>query len=136
MSEHRNSTYQIRLPVVLCIGLAVGVLIGRNLGNSGTSGNVGDDLQKFREVLTQIDDEYVDEVNTSDLVEGSIQNMLTRLDPHSTYIPAKDKIEANEDLQGNFDGIGVEFNIFQDTIVVVTPLSGGPSEAVGIISGD
>jgi carboxyl-terminal processing protease len=62
--------------------------------------------------------------------------MLNKLDPHSAYIPAADRIAANEDLRGNFDGIGVEFNIFRDTIVVVSALSGGPSEALGIQSGD
>ena len=61
---------------------------------------------------------------------------MNKLDPHSAYIPATDRIAANEDLRGNFDGIGVEFNIFHDTIVVVSALSGGPSEALGIQSGD
>ncbi|HYG20263.1 MAG TPA: S41 family peptidase, partial [Ohtaekwangia sp.] len=63
-------------------------------------------------------------------------HMLNKLDPHSSYIPASDRQAANEDLRGNFDGIGVEFNIFNDTIVVVSALSGGPSEALGIQSGD
>src|SRR5687768_3531190 len=62
--------------------------------------------------------------------------MLNKLDPHSSYIPASERAAANEDLRGNFDGIGVEFNIFHDTIVVVSALSGGPSEALGIQSGD
>jgi carboxyl-terminal processing protease len=81
-------------------------------------------------------DKYVDKVKTDKLVDDAIQHLLTKLDPHSSYIPASDRIQANEDLQGNFDGIGIEFNIFQDTIVVVAPLSGGPSEALGIQSGD
>lgn len=94
------------------------------------------DVQKLREVLTQIDEEYVDTVNTSVLVDDAIRQMLLKLDPHSAYIPASERIEANQDLRGNFDGIGVEFNIFDDTIVVLTPLSGGPSEALGVQSGD
>ncbi len=93
-------------------------------------------MQRFRDVLTQIQNEYVDTVNTGALVDDAIQHMLNKLDPHSAYIPAADRIAANEDLRGNFDGIGVEFNIFQDTIVVVSALSGGPSEALGIQSGD
>lgn len=101
-----------------------------------TSSDVGQDIQKFREVLTQIKDEYVDTVNTSALVDDAIQVMLNKLDPHSSYINAADRVAANEDLRGNFDGIGVEFNIFNDTVVVVSPLSGGPSEALGIQSGD
>jgi carboxyl-terminal processing protease len=136
MSEPRNSRYQISLPLILCIGLAAGVFIGYSLNSNKASGEVGQDVQRFREVLTQIKDEYVDTVNTSMLVDDAIQHMLNKLDPHSSYITAKDKVAANEDLRGNFDGIGIEFNIFHDTIIVVSPLSGGPSEAVGVQSGD
>jgi len=136
MSENQNSKYQIRLPLVLCLGLAAGVFVGASLSNKKGSGDVGKDIQKFRDVLTQIQTDYVDTVNTSALVDDAIQHMLNKLDPHSAYIPATDRIAANEDLRGNFDGIGVEFNIFNDTIVVVSALSGGPSEALGIQSGD
>ena len=136
MSEPNNSKYQIRLPLVLCLGLAAGVFVGASLNVRKGTSDVNRDVQKFREVLTQIQDEYVDTVNTSALVDDAIQHMLNKLDPHSAYIPAADRIAANEDLRGNFDGIGVEFNIFQDTVVVVSALSGGPSEALGIQSGD
>jgi carboxyl-terminal processing protease len=136
MSEYQNSKYQIKLPLVLCLGLAAGVFVGASLNNKKSSGDVGKDVQKFRDVLTQIQTEYVDTVNTSELVDDAIHHMLNKLDPHSAYIPAADRVAANEDLRGNFDGIGVEFNIFNDTIVVVTALSGGPSEALGIQSGD
>src|SRR5262245_32874058 len=106
-----NSKYQIRLPIVLCLGLAAGVLIGASLGtNKGGAADVGRDVQRFRDVLTQIQNEYVDTVNTTALVDDAIQHMLNKLDPHSAYIPASDRIAANEDLRGNFDGIGVEFN--------------------------
>jgi carboxyl-terminal processing protease len=136
MSEQQNSTFQIRLPLVLCLGLAVGVFVGSGFNNRKSGGDVGKDVQKFRDVLTQIQTEYVDTVNTNSLVDDAIQHMLNKLDPHSAYIPASDRAAANEDLRGNFDGIGVEFNIFHDTIVVVSALSGGPSEALGIQSGD
>jgi carboxyl-terminal processing protease len=136
MSENNNSKYQIRLPIVLCLGLAAGVFVGASLSNKKGSGDVGKDVQKFRDVLTQIQNEYVDTVTTGSLVDDAIQHMLNKLDPHSAYIPAADRIAANEDLRGNFDGIGVEFNIFHDTIVIVSALSGGPSEALGIQSGD
>jgi len=136
MRENQNSKYQIRLPLVLCIGLATGFFIGTSIGTRKNAGEVGQDVQKFREVLTEIQDDYVDTVNTDNLVDDAIQHMLNKLDPHSAYIPAKDRIAANEDLRGNFDGIGIEFNIFHDTIVVISPLSGGPSEAVGVQSGD
>jgi carboxyl-terminal processing protease len=132
----QNSRQQISLPLVLCIGLAAGIFIGVSLNGARPSGEVGEDVQKLREVLTFIDDKYVDQVPTDKLVDDAIQHLLTKLDPHSSFIPASDRQIANEDLRGNFDGIGVEFNIFQDTIVVVAPLSGGPSEALGIQSGD
>ncbi|CAN5563855.1 S41 family peptidase [soil metagenome] len=139
MSEINNSPRQIGLPIVLCIGLAAGVLIGTSLNSTsiptpGKSAN--EDIQKLREVLSLIKNEYVDTTQTDELVDDAIQHMLDKLDPHSSYIPISQRIEANEDLQGNFEGIGIEFNIFHDTLVVVTALSGGPSEAVGLRPGD
>lgn len=136
MSDQQNSKYQIRLPFVLFLGLAAGIFIGGSLNTKKTSGEVGNDVQKLREVLTYIEKKYVDTVTTDKLVDESIQHLLSKLDPHSIYIPVSDRVQANEELRGNFDGIGVEFNIFQDTIVVISPLSGGPSEALGIQSGD
>lgn len=132
----QNSKYQVRLPIVLCLGLAAGVFVGATLNTGKSSSDVNKDVQKIREILTQIKEEYVDTVNTSELVDDAIQEILHKLDPHSSYIPVSERVAANEDLRGNFDGIGVEFNIFDDTIVVLTPLSGGPSEALGIQSGD
>lgn len=137
MSEQRNTKYQIRLPIILTIGIAAGILIGATFTDSPKVQNdLNQNIQKFKEVLTMIDRNYVDQVDTEELVEGAIGHMLSKLDPHSSYISAKDRVRANEDLQGNFEGIGIEFNIFKDTIVVVSPLSGGPSEAVGVQSGD
>lgn len=136
MNEQKNTKYQVRLPIILCLGLAGGVFIGANLSTRKTSDDVGKDVQKLREVLTYIEGKYVDSIKTDKLVDESIQHLLGKLDPHSVYIPASDRKMADEELQGNFDGIGVEFNIFQDTIVVISPLSGGPSEALGILSGD
>lgn len=135
--ENQNSKHQISLPLVLCVGLAFGVLIGAGLSNkSSGSGEVNQDLQKLREVLTLVKKEYVDETKTDALVEDAIAHLLSKLDPHSAYISARDRIAANEDLKGNFEGIGIEFNIFHDTLFVVAALSGGPSEAVGLRSGD
>lgn len=136
MSETKNTRQQIIIPFVLCLGLAGGFYIGTSLNTKKASSEVAKDVQKLRDVLTLIDKEYVDEVKTDKLVDESIQHLLAKLDPHSVYIPASDRIQANEDLRGNFDGIGVEFNIFQDTIVIISPLPGGPSEALGILSGD
>lgn len=137
MNETQNSPKTIALPLVLCLGLAGGILIGMNLKGGGVSmGQAGGDYQKLREVFDLIDTEYVDADKSKELIDETIEHMLARLDPHSAYIPVSDRIEANEDLQGNYEGIGIEFNIFHDTLVVVSPLSGGPSEAVGLQSGD
>ena len=137
MSEYKNTMQQIKLPLLISLGIVSGILIGFTFSGSRPSEKgLSSSLQKFREVLTNIDRNYVDEVDTDELVEGAIINMLEKLDPHSAYIPAEQKALANEDLQGNFEGIGIEFNIFKDTIMVVSPLGGGPSEAAGIQSGD
>jgi carboxyl-terminal processing protease len=136
MSENKNSNYQISLPLILCIGLAAGVLIGAGLTNKSGGSEVNQDVQKLREVLTLVKKEYVDDTKTDGLVEDAIAHLLSKLDPHSAYISSKDRISANEDLKGNFEGIGIEFNIFHDTLTVITTLSGGPSEAVGLRSGD
>lgn len=134
--ENKNSKSQIRLPLVLCLGLAGGVILGSSLNSKTGSNEIGDEVQKFREVLSLVQNEYVDDAKTDQLVEEAIEHLLTKLDPHSSYIPATDREAASEDLRGNFEGIGIEFNIFQDTLVVVSPLSGGPSESVGLRSGD
>jgi carboxyl-terminal processing protease len=134
--NNKNTKNQIRLPLILCLGLAAGMLIGSNLTPKSGSKEIGDEVQKFREVLSLVQNEYVDDAKTDKLVEEAIEHLLTKLDPHSSYIPASDREAASEDLRGNFEGIGIEFNIFQDTLVVVSPLSGGPSEEAGLRSGD
>lgn len=99
-------------------------------------GDVVKSSSKFKEILTYIDRNYVDPVDVDSLTEYGISQMLEKLDPHTAYLPAKEAELAMSELQNGFDGIGVEFNIFNDTVYVVTPLSGGPSEEVGILSGD
>lgn len=134
--ENQNSPRQIALPLVLAIGLAAGVLIGASLNTKPVVGESGEEVRKLREVLGLIRQEYVDTAKTEQLVDEAIEHMLEKLDPHSAYIPISERVEANEALQGGFEGIGIEFNIFHDTLVVVTALSGGPSEAVGLRPGD
>lgn len=91
---------------------------------------------KLGKVIEYIDKYYVDSVDNADLVEDAIRDMLNNLDPHSSYISSKEVKDMNEPLQGNFEGIGISFNILNDTILVVSPISGGPSEKVGIQAGD
>ncbi len=134
---YKNTRYQVGLPVFLVVGIAAGMLIGATFTESTPVNNeLNRSVQKFREVLTLIDQNYVEEIQPEKLTEQAITHILRELDPHSSYITAADRREANEDLQGNFEGIGIEFNIFKDTIVVVTPLPGGPSEEAGIQAGD
>lgn len=92
--------------------------------------------QKFASALQIIDFAYVDSVNEADLVEKAIIASLKELDPHSQYISKKDLQRANEPLEGNFDGIGISFQIHKDTILVISPVPGGPSEKLGIMAGD
>jgi len=91
---------------------------------------------KFGRTLSLIDAFYVDSANTDMLTEKAIVEVLKNLDPHSTYISAKDVKEMNEPLDGNFEGIGVQFNLLRDSIIIIEPISGGPSEKVGIRAGD
>src|SRR5690606_15429481 len=92
--------------------------------------------EKLTALLYHIEKSYVDSVSTNKLVDDAIRKMLEDLDPHSVYIPAEDVAKANESLEGNFEGIGVQFNIVKDTIIVVSPIAGGPSETLGIMAGD
>lgn len=138
MSTHKNSNRAVRLPLYIAITLCVGVFIGANMAGSTSAptSNFMKGLNKFRQVLTHIENDYVDEVDSDELVESAITQMLEELDPHTSYIPAKDLQLIQSRLEGNYEGIGVEFNIFKDTIHVVSPLSGGPSEKLGIKAGD
>jgi len=100
------------------------------------SQNLTEDIFKYSRALSYISSYYVDSVDASQLVEDAIVNMLKELDPHSTYIPADKVKEMNQPLEGNFEGIGIQFNVLKDTIYVISPISGGPSEKVGIRAGD
>lgn len=104
--------------------------------NSPSKQGLVNSVDKFREIMNYVERNYVDDVDSEELVETAITNMLKKLDPHTVYIPSKDLDISKSQLEGKFDGIGIEFNIFKDTIYVVAPLSGGPSEKVGLMSGD
>lgn len=132
-----NNRTIVRLPMLLGLTLAGGMLIGASFFG-GTKGlnSIGRGYTKYKEILQLIENNYVDSVNTDDLVDYSITKMLEKLDPHTAYLNPTDAVAARSQLEGGFDGIGVEFNIFADTVYVVTPLAGGPSEAAGIRSGD
>ncbi|GGN14473.1 peptidase S41 [Dyadobacter beijingensis] len=125
------------MPIIIAITLAAGVLLGSTFFSGGKKlSDVAKGYGKFREVLMLVENNYVDSVNTDELVDFSISKMLEKLDPHTAYFNAEEATAARSQLESGFDGIGVEFNIYNDTVYVVTPLSGGPSEAAGIQSGD
>ncbi len=130
---------QIGLPILFAVVMILGMSIGYRL-RENIPGNKGlferNKRSSIQEVIDLIRSNYVDPVNTDTLVEDAIDAMLTDLDPHSVFIPAVDLQDINEDLQGNFQGIGVEFQIIHDTVHVVSVLPGGPSEKAGLKVGD
>lgn len=143
MSKNKTFLY-IFLPLIIASCTVLGVFLGAFL----TPSNVNDKTiifpnnqrfntaTKLNEILNFIEDTYVDSVDKNGLTESSISAMLTTLDPHSSYIPAKDFDGMNEPLEGNFDGIGVEFRIKDDTVLIISPIANGPSEKLGIQAGD
>jgi carboxyl-terminal processing protease len=120
-------------PIWFALILVAGIWIGGLLNRSSESGS---SINKFNIILQQLERIYVDSVETDNLIEKAVETLLQELDPHSSYIPSKDLNSINESMEGSFDGIGVEFNLLKDTILVVAPISGGPSQRVGILSGD
>jgi len=140
MSNGQPSRRIIYLPILLAVIFSLGILLGERL-NFYDRSNILLPLKvnrssKIDEVINYIEQQYVDTVNRKKLTEKSIDALLQNLDPHSAYISAEDLKSANEPLQGSFDGIGIEFSIIKDTIRVITAISGGPSEALGIQAGD
>jgi carboxyl-terminal processing protease len=132
MANNHNKWQPFIYSLVLVIGLLIGIL----LKPSGKISNIIGGNNKFSELLSIINQSYVDTVNMADIENRAINDLLHELDPHSVYIPASDLKQANEQLEGNFEGIGIEFNIVSDTIMVVTALNGGPSQELGILPGD
>lgn len=134
--------HNVYFPIILSFVLVLGIWVGNFLSNRisrGSSINQNYNTStndKINSLLNYIEYQYVDTINKKDLVEKTVTSMLQSLDPHSSYIPASEFETVNEPLEGNFDGIGVEFNIIKDTIRVVTPIEGGPSEKIGIRAGD
>jgi carboxyl-terminal processing protease len=135
MKMNYNRAY---LPLIIAAAVAVGLLIGFYMPHpqTGLYTNFPPSNDKLSRVLDIIESDYVDTINRNTLIEEAIPVMLRKLDPHSVYIPATDLARANEPLQGNFDGIGVSFNMLTDTVLIISTISGGPSEKAGILAGD
>ena len=121
------------LPLAISISVVAGMLMGNQFSNQKF---ISDNDRKLNTILNLIGEEYVDTVNIGELVEQSIPQILANLDPHTTYIPAKDLQDVNNELEGSFGGIGISFMVLNDTTTVVEVIAGGPSEKVGIMAGD
>lgn len=127
------------IPFLLAICLIAGIAIGTFYANhfSGNKlGIINTSSNKLNALLRIINDQYVDTVNMGELVEEAMPQILSELDPHSSYIPAKDLEAVNADLKGSFSGIGIQFTIQNDTIHVNSVIQGGPLEKVGLMAGD
>lgn len=144
---NENKGYQIWLPILFSLFTVAGMLIGYNLqapptvvrvesGEEATSNTGIMGAGRVEEVLRYVESRYVDEVDREELIEKAIDKFLDELDPHSNYITAKELESVNESLEGNFVGIGVQFDIVKDTILVLSTIAGGPSEELGIMAGD
>ena len=135
---NKRKTYRF-MPLWLALSVVLGIFIGTFFANR-FGGNrlsiINSGSNKLNDLLHIIDDQYVDTVNMSDLVETAMPQILSELDPHSVYISAKDVQTANDDLKGSFFGIGIEFTIRQDTIHVQNVIANGPAERAGLLAGD
>jgi len=141
--KNNNNQFTVWIPLMMAFMLAIGLLVGLMLGKSGRSiirmtdanGNLVE-LTRVEEVLQYIDAKYLEGINPLTLEDAAIQGMLKKLDPHSSFIPREKIRGVKESLQGNFDGIGVEFYMLDDTILVVGVIPDGPSAQAGVKLGD
>lgn len=137
--KYNNSLRSIYIPLIVAVSLSAGILAGFFLpGRNGDISPAGIRTKpdKITMMLNIIRSNYVDTVDLNTLEESAISAVLKKLDPHSVYIRAKDLKRANEPLQGNFDGIGITFNLLTDTILVISTIPNGPSEKAGLLAGD
>jgi len=128
----QNNKFSIYLPFLFALVLITGIFLGVRLRSS----SIRTDDNKVNDIIRLVKDNYVDTVSSEALIGDAVNGMLQALDPHSVYLPASEFKEANESLEGNFEGIGVQFRIENDTIIVVNTVPKGPSEKTGISAGD
>ena len=140
---YRNTKRTVLFPLLLAAGVAAGLLLGNWLGRHNTTTQLRGLLQqmnmpsnKLTQTLSLIETQYVDPVSMDSLAEHVIPRLVEELDPHSVYIPASEMAELNEPLEGEFDGIGVVFNMATDTVIVLNVIPKGPSDKAGIKAGD
>ena len=129
----QNRPAVIYFPIILAIFFVAGIFVGKTLKHDEIIQQQKDKLSDVFELITE---KYVDSVSYEELIDRTIPKILETLDPHTIYIPAEELAEINESLEGNFDGIGIQFNIQNDTVVVVNTIPGGPSADKGVMAGD
>lgn len=130
---------QIYLPTLLALAIVLGMFVGSRYDYPARPTRMiaeEQKEQKIRQIIDYIDYEYVDDVNTDSLLDLTIKDMLHQLDPHSTYIAQQDVQASEESIQGHFDGIGVEFQVKRDSLVVIRVVEDGPAENAGLQDGD
>jgi len=131
----KSIKYSILALVLVTAGMISGYKLKQSLPDYKQT-DYNESLNKFQDALRFIDYTYIEPVTFDKMVDDAIKGLLEGLDPHSFYIPKQEKKGMDEQMAGSFEGIGVEFNILEDTIYVVAPISGGPSERLGIVAGD
>lgn len=131
MNKKRNIGF-VLIPLVLAIGIVGGIFIGKYL----TVSRISPAEAKLRTIIDLVENEYVDFIDVDSLLTSVIPDMLTSLDPHSVYFTSEELRATNEDMDGHFSGVGVSFQIVNDTVVVVEVVAGGPAEKAGILNGD
>ncbi|MBW8334863.1 MAG: S41 family peptidase [Prolixibacteraceae bacterium] len=135
----KNTKFSVYIPLLLAIAVVTGILIGNRLTRNSGANQPSFSMSGFNKmdaVIELIKNSYVDSVSTDSLVEKAIPLLLKNLDPHTSYIPPKEMVGVEEEMRGNFGGIGVQFSIQNDTVMVVDVISGGPSSKLGILPGD
>ena len=136
MNQNKNNRF---MPLLMALCVVIGILIGTFYANhfSGNRLNIiNSGSSRLSNLLHIIDDQYVDSVNIDELVDKAIPEILSELDPHSVYISAKDVQLATDDLKGSFSGVGIEFNIRQDTLRIQNVIKDGPADKAGLLAGD
>lgn len=131
--NNRLKKTTVWMPLAIAVALVAGMWIGKSFFNNSARWN---SRSKLDTILDLIDRSYVDDIDTDSLLETSFAGLLSHLDPHSVYIPASDLQNVNEELSGSFSGVGISFNLLNDSINVLEVISGGPSEKAGLLAGD
>ena len=129
-------TVNLKMKTTYILAGIIACIFSINVLQAQERNQANNPMRKLQLAQFAIANLYVDPTNEHKMVESAIKGMLSELDPHSTYSTAEEVKKMNEPLQGNFDGIGIQFNMAEDTLFVIQPVSGGPSEKVGILAGD